>query len=123
MFLFKYLNRYSLQRTSFLQVQDIVSEVVNSWKPGLQMSNVFCVWHLNRNASNSSSQTFYQLLTHLVFYVGQEIRLHETMMQLAIKIILQAHFGTVETEYVERLSSQYDCVIDEYVYKCQAYHY
>ena len=34
-------------------------------------------------------------------------------MQLAIKIILQAHFGTVETEYVERLSSQYDCVIDD----------
>ena len=34
-------------------------------------------------------------------------------MQLAIKIILQAHFGTVETEHVERLSSQYDCVIDD----------
>ena len=48
-----------------------------------------------------------------MFNVGQEIRLHETMMQLAIKIILQAHFGTVETEYVERLSSQYDCVIDD----------
>jgi len=44
---------------------------------------------------------------------GQEIGLHEKMMQLAIKIILQSHFGTVETEFVERLSSGYDKVIDD----------